>query len=1652
MANKDVKLCFNCMGEHLVKDCKAPRSVCPVKGCGEHYHAEAHKFIVNRRMKRKMAMGTANRYPVKNAAGDEIQAHLLQTEIDRFSDQCMLWHQDILDHHAYVSTAEAGKDFNAEEENAEEEAYAGVTFFGEREDFAMVASVDAAIDSEETDGASTPVDENDLVALAARDEVYGFGMVPLPTDSSGLPRYDLFCSQEPSPFSLHLLRDSDATPLNEESRTSDIESQLPIPASSPTPGKDGTRRAWRFNPCVWLGTLLIWMGRMLGGSVAAAMTDNVFLNTGGIVSLTVVDPSAGQGGPFNASELARMRCQGSAHDEAMIDTPTTILQPSLFSGIGGWPPDITQYRTLDKVSLCDYVEVSAYLASDLTSGHSDIAHAYASFVKELGIYLKVVDTGCSHHLFRSTIGLKNVRRLKHPIPVRGITSNPEYIRHVADHPNPWIGEVCIAPWATADLLSVGQLMQNGCSLLGKANKLIMKNPFGKTLFTAVRDDSGLFLTSDQEIKAFADLKGHSYVDVEHTVERLEPDAPEWKLREFIHGHFTRQQRIRAEAAWKLHSVSGHPSHQALGDQCEHGAFEGVKLTRADVDNAYKIFRICHACAEAKFKVPPARSSHSPPAPRTGHTLCMDLLQYKVPTLGGNTCVLIAVDEHTGAIFYSQLKRKTAENVEHGIIRIMAALNKYGHRVENVVFDDEAVLKAMEDRVALRSINCKYTAAGAHNKRVERTVQELKAKMRCLAADIPYALPSKLVGELLSASVAALNVTPNVNTGPTATPYQLVTGVRPHMRQFKFGQVGMCECRRDDSPETRAEWCIFLGTTSNVNSHKRVYIPTRGRVYSRRAFKEMDVVPREWGLQDRLKAALHNDQAVIDDEPAKQSNPVVQRPELPSDHERILASSGGGDPMGIDVAEGDFEGMSRAPVPQETPRSPGGAEVHVAEPKEVTNPDIPAPQTPSSPPRDESPQAPVAPNLPPGPAKNVRLRASALEQQNLVLSGRTRNTVAAQRKQALLATLQLSEDFDTVSAYRCSVRRALKDPDPKRRESAMSAIVEEIDQLLRTKAIAPVARTDIPAGLFARRVLPSHMFLKDKFLADGLFERIKARLVAGGDFLSAAESGETASPTVNPITVMTMINLAASLDLEISCHDIKGAFLVPHMDKNEEPIYIRLEGEVAKILCDRSPHYKRHMDSKGQIIVQLKRYLYGLPQAGRKWNEHMHKKLTEIGFQRTKGDPCAYVRGSGAERVICCIHVDDLMAVGRPAARAAFVKELDKHLELSSQVGKKLSYIGLTIEKHASGFVVSQEGYRADLCSRFSEDIAAYEGGALSPADATILNPDKHPERKVDRIHYLGMVMSLMYTARLTRADILLPVCYMATKSQSPSHEDYLKVCRIAKYLRDRSGTGVLYKRGQPIKAFVYCDSSHALYPDGKGQAGIFLTLGSGYIHARTSKLKMITLSSTESEMCVMSEGATYARWLTSLLYDFGYPLDAPIRMYMDNLSAIHLLSNDGTFARNKHITIRENYAKEAISDGTITVHHKRTDEMNADMLTKFKSGQGLKSNMHDAGMIYVQSGPKDRLSKLEKIVSPAEPKAPHRPSSGPLSADSSTTMMSRPTGTAGTSFNPSNRASQSPRPTKPNQATISRGEGKGLEEPPRTIERSYKRLLPKSSD
>ena len=69
----------------------------------------------------------------------------------------------------------------------------------------------------------------------------------------------------------------------------------------------------------------------------------------------------------------------------------------------------------------------------------------------------------------------------------------------------------------------------------------------------------------------------------------------------------------------------------------------------------------------------------------------------------------------------------------------------------------------------------------------------------------------------------------------------------------------------------------------------------------------------------------------------------------------------------------------------------------------------------------------------------------------------------------------------------------------------------------------------------------------------------------------------------------------------------------------------------------------------------------------------------------------------------------------------------------------------------------------------------------SPTSTDFLNIEEKNE-KIKVTKYLGIEMSLMFLARFTRADILMPVTYLATKSADPRQKDYNKAIKILNYV------------------------------------------------------------------------------------------------------------------------------------------------------------------------------------------------------------------------------------------------------------------------------
>jgi hypothetical protein len=103
----------------------------------------------------------------------------------------------------------------------------------------------------------------------------------------------------------------------------------------------------------------------------------------------------------------------------------------------------------------------------------------------------------------------------------------------------------------------------------------------------------------------------------------------------------------------------------------------------------------------------------------------------------------------------------------------------------------------------------------------------------------------------------------------------------------------------------------------------------------------------------------------------------------------------------------------------------------------------------------------------------------------------------------------------------SVAKALKKNEKASRKSILSELKQIVD-----KSVWEVIEKSSLTKVQLRKAIRSSMFLKEKFTSDGEFEKLKARLVAGGDSQDKALYDNISSPTVAQETVMMVLAIAA----------------------------------------------------------------------------------------------------------------------------------------------------------------------------------------------------------------------------------------------------------------------------------------------------------------------------------------------------------------------------------------------------------------------------------------------------------------------------------------------------------------------------------------------
>jgi hypothetical protein len=320
----------------------------------------------------------------------------------------------------------------------------------------------------------------------------------------------------------------------------------------------------------------------------------------------------------------------------------------------------------------------------------------------------------------------------------------------------------------------------------------------------------------------------------------------------------------------------------------------------------------------------------------------------------------------------------------------------------------------------------------------------------------------------------------------------------------------------------------------------------------------------------------------------------------------------------------------------------------------------------------------------------------------------------------------------------------------------------------------------------------------------------------------------------------------------------------------------------------------------------------------------------MNFKQSTADQCAYISSTTAGIVYLTVHVDDML-LSSPSKeyRTWFEKELSKQFQIVIQQDD-ITYLAMSVSKSDEGISVHQIGYIESLGIKFGVDT---DSTVLSPTSTDFMEYDEK-DQDFDKTKFLSLVMSLMFLARFTRADILMPVTFLATKSAAPKSKDYTKLMKILGYVMYTRKKRLLFESGNSLNLCIYADAAHMLHKDSKGHGGIIGTFGSAPIFVKSFKLKLVTRSSTESELVCLDESVTFAIWLISLMQDILPSFRPPIIIYQDNLSTISIVLNGGNFNRSKHLINKYHFIKQHIDSKDIVLKYCPSPDMIADMVSK----------------------------------------------------------------------------------------------------------------------
>lgn len=440
------------------------------------------------------------------------------------------------------------------------------------------------------------------------------------------------------------------------------------------------------------------------------------------------------------------------------------------------------------------------------------------------------------------------------------------------------------------------------------------------------------------------------------------------------------------------------------------------------------------------------------------------------------------------------------------------------------------------------------------------------------------------------------------------------------------------------------------------------------------------------------------------------------------------------------------------------------------------------------------------------------------------------------------------------------------------------------------------------------------------------KRFSARLVARGDRQLPNQYEHTFAPTLPVHVLRLLLCIAINFRLLIWNVDVERAFLNARLN---EAIFIR-----PPALLQLPPG----------IVIRLRRALYGLKQAGHEWHKEITAYLKEIGFRPMPREPCVFVHES-IPHLYLGLYVDDLILVCESIEIKNYViGKLLKKYRLHDR-GELTELLGIQFERFEDRIEYDLRKSIEKLCAQFRVDTDPRVTSPLIAGD--IVSPAQNG-LPADRNLYVSGLGSILYFARVGRAEITHPCVVLSQFRETPMKVHERRLRRVMVYLLNTAHFRMTI-RASDLRLKVYSDASFASNFDYRSFFGTIVLFGDTVIDWKSKKMSTTAQSTDESEIIGAYESLRTLIYTSKLICEiihgrlrgFNWEDTAPCKvcsqfipiLLIDNKSTIAFCQN-GFGKRTRQLNVQFIALNERLLEGAYEVQYVGTKENLADVFTK----------------------------------------------------------------------------------------------------------------------